>query len=350
MPYHLLLPRPLKLAEAAARSARHQAPRHAMWELAQRLDAEIHEPSPEPARGADLLRSRVAPPDSLWTLARRVRAETGPDDAVFCPSEAGGLQFAAVCDQAARARPRLAVFVHNVDRPRARFALKWWRMARSVDLFLACSSVQVQFLRSFLGLPADRARLVWDHTDLRFFSPGPPSPDKRRAVVASVGLEQRDYKTLAAASHDLDVDVRISGYSQDAAAMARTFPDRLPANMSRRFYEWPELVQLYRDADVVVVSCHENRYAAGVQTLMEAMACRRPVIATATRGLAAYLHPSVIAVPPGDAAAMRAAIRGLLADPAAAEARAREGHAHARRTFDMDRYVETIGEALSSLG
>jgi glycosyltransferase involved in cell wall biosynthesis len=222
-------------------------------------------------------------------------------------------------------------------------------MARSIDLFLACSSTQVQFLRSFLHLPEDRARLVWDHTDLRFFSPGPPTPDKRRPIIASVGLEQRDYKTLAAASHDLDVDVRISGFSQDATAMARSFPNPLPANMSRRFHEWPELVQLYRDADVVVVSCHENRYAAGVQSLMEAMACRRPVIATATRGLAAYLHPSVIAVPPGDALAMRDAIRNVLSDPAPAQVRAREGHAHAQRTFDMDRYVDTLGDALGSL-
>jgi glycosyltransferase involved in cell wall biosynthesis len=339
----------MDLPEAAARAARRLAPRHGTWELAQRLAAEIHEPAAEPAHGADVLRSRLAPPNTLWSLARRVLADTGPHDAVFCPSEAGGLQFAAVCEQAGPARPRLAVFVHNVDRPRARFALKWWHMARSVDLFLACSSSQVQFLRSFLGLPEERARLVWDHTDLRFFTPGPPSPDKRRPVIASVGLEQRDYKTLAAASHDLDADVRISGFSEDAAALARTFPSALPANMTRRFYEWPELVQLYRDADVVVVSCHENRYAAGVQSLMEAMACRRPVVATATRGLAAYLHPSVIAVPPGDAVAMRDAIRRVLADPAGAEARAREGHAHAQRTFDLDRYVDTVGHALGSL-
>jgi glycosyltransferase involved in cell wall biosynthesis len=107
-------------------------------------------------------------------------------------------------------------------------------------------------------------------------------------------------------------------------------------------------VQLYRDADVVVVSCHENRYAAGVQTLMEAMACRRPVIATATRGLASYLHPSVIAVPPGDAAAMRAAIRGLLADPAGAEARAREGHAQA--TPAAARWQEPCAQGGSALG
>jgi glycosyltransferase involved in cell wall biosynthesis len=349
MPFHFLLPRAMNLPEAAAQAARRLAPRQGTWELARRLGAEIHEPAAEPAHGADVLRSRLAPPDAMWSLARRVLADTGPRDTVFCPSEAGGLQFAAVCEQAGRTRPRLAVFVHNVDRPRARFALKWWHMARSIDLFLACSSSQVHFLRSFLGLPSERARLVWDHTDLRFFAPGPPSPDKRRPVIASVGLEQRDYKTLAAASHDLDVDVRISGFSKDAAALARTFPSVLPANMTRRFYEWPELVQLYRDADVVVVSCHENRYAAGVQGLMEAMACRRPVIATATRGLAAYLHPSVIAVPPGDAVAMRDAIRRVLADPAGAEARARDGHAHAQRTFDLDRYVDTVGGALGAL-
>ena len=82
-----------------------------------------------------------------------------------------------------------------------------------MDLFLACSQRQVDFLREHLGLPSDRVRLVWDHTDTRFFSPGPARRGPR-PVIASVGLEQRDYRTLAAATHDLDVDVRISGSSQ----------------------------------------------------------------------------------------------------------------------------------------
>jgi glycosyltransferase involved in cell wall biosynthesis len=296
----------------------------------------------------DKLRAVVAPPVSLWGLARRIERETAPGDVVFCSSEAGGLQLAALCGKGSR-RPRLSLFVHNVDRPRARFALKFWRMAKSVDLFLACSATQVAFLREFLGLPEDRVRHVWDHTDTRFFTPGPVSAGKTRPLIVSVGLEQRDYKTLAAATHDLDVDVRISGFSKDAAAMARTFPETLPANMSRRFYPWPELVQLYRDADVVVVSCHENKYAAGVQSLMEATACGRPVIATATQGLESYLGDPIIPIRPGDAGQMRDAIQASLADRADAEGRAVRGRELAAKRYGMERYVDEIASALRAL-
>ena len=346
MAFHLLLPRAMHLAEGAQRAARHEQPRHAMAEIATALDATVHEPDASPVRAVDKLRALVAPPAPLWSLARRVLDRTGPADAVFCSSEAGGLQIAAL---AGRRRPRIAVFVHNVDRPRARFALRQWRMERSVDLFMACSTTQVEFLRECLGLPEDRVRHVWDHTDTRFFQPGPVSPTKARPLVVSVGLEQRDYKTLAAATHDLDVDVRISGFSKDAATMSRTFPEAIPANMSQRFYEWPELVQLYRDADAVVVACHPNRYAAGVQSLMEASACRRPIVATATDGLRAYLDEAVVAVPPGDAAAMRAAIVRLLGDRADAEARAARGHALAVARYGMERYVAEIASAMRSL-
>jgi len=131
--------------------------------------------------------------------------------------------------------------------------------------------------------------------------------------------------------------------------MARTFPESMPANMSRRFYAWPELVQLYRDADVVVVSCHENKYAAGVQSLMEAMACGRPVIATATVGLEAYLGDPIIAIRPGDAGQMRAAIQASLADRADAAARALRGRALAAERYAMERYVDEIGSALRAL-
>ena len=349
MRFHIALPRHLALDEIAARAARHECPRHGMGLLAQALDAQVHEPDEDPAHGLDKVRARLAPSGPLWSFARRLRAQAGPDDVVFFPSEAGGLQFAAACEDGAP-RPRIAVFAHNLDRPRARFALKWWHLRDRIDLFMACSARQVAFLREFLALPAQRVRHVWDHTDTEFFTPGPVSPDKRRPLVVSVGLEQRDYGTLAAATAGLDVDVRISGFSSDAAVLARTFPPELPANMSRRFYEWPELLQLYRDADVVVVSCRENRYAAGVQSLMEASACATPVIATATEGLSGYLDDdSVVRVPPGDADAMRRAILATLADPAGAAQRAARGHDLALERYGMDRYLSEMAGALRAL-
>ena len=341
MTAHVVLPRAMHLADVMEQSNRHQAPRHAMALLAERLGATVHAPDAVAGRLSDRIRSRIAPPVELWSLARRVAAQASHGDTVFCSSEAGGLQVAAMLG-ARSTRPRLCVFVHNVDRPRARVALKLWHMVDKVDVFLACSQMQVDFLRRYLGLGADRVRHVWDHTDTQFFTPGPAAAGRKRPVVVSVGLEQRDYKTLAAATHDLDVDVRISGFSKDADALARTFPETMPANMSRRFYAWPELAQLYRDADVVVVSCHENRYAAGVQSLMEATASRRPVVVTATEGLRAYLDDSVLAVPPGDVASMRRAIQATLADTAGAEERAARGYELALRRYDMDRYVNEI--------
>jgi glycosyltransferase involved in cell wall biosynthesis len=344
--FHLLMSRPFAVEPLLEDGRCRRAPRHAMAELASALDATVHGPDDTPASPLDGLRARLAGPPSLWVLARRVLAAAAPDDVVFCPSEAGGLQLAAL---AGRTRPRIALFVHNLDRPRGRAGLAWWNVRAKVDLFLACSTEQVDFLKRNLRLGDARVRHVWDHTDVRFFTPGAPSSAKARPLVVSVGLEQRDYKTLAAATAGLDIDVKVSGFSKDAAALARTFPAPMPTNMSRRFYEWPELAQLYRDADVVVVSCFPNRYAAGVQSLMEASATRRPVVVTATEGLAAYLDDSVVAVPPGDAAAMRAAILESLSDPREAEARAVRAHALAQRRYDLDRYVGEIADALRGL-
>ena len=346
MTYHIVLPQPMHLGETALQASRHERPRHAMGVLAEALGATVHEPDATPGTPLDRLRAKVAPPVSLWALARRVLAAAGPGDTVFCSSEAGGLQVAAL---AGRKRPRIAVFVHNVDRPRARFALKAWHMADKVDVFMACSTHQVEFLRRYLGLREDRVRHVWDHTDTRFFTPGPASADKKRPLLVSVGLEQRDYRTLAAATEHLGLDVRISGFSKDAGVKAGTFPDRLPANMSRRFYSWRELLQLYRDADAVVVSCRENRYAAGVQSLMEAMACGRPVIAAATQGLSAFLGEPVVETPPANASAMRSAILGLLADRSQATRRGEHGHALALERYGLDHYVSEVSTALRSL-
>src|SRR5947208_2478009 len=148
MAFHILLPRPMHLEQNAVLSERHQVPRHAMWMLAKELGAAIHEPDATPARGMDRLAATVLPTEPLWSLARRVCSSTDAGDVVFCSSEAGGLHLAAVCAQRTN-RPQIVVFVHNVDRPRARFALRWWKMAQTVDLFLACTEVQVEFLKGF---------------------------------------------------------------------------------------------------------------------------------------------------------------------------------------------------------
>ena len=342
---HVLLHAPLHVG------ARRQAvrdglePRHVMLDMVEELQAVLHTPEGVRTTALDRVLGLLIGGGTAWATARSLAGRLSSQDSVFCDSEAVGLPLAAVL-QVRRRRPRTAVFVHNVNRPRARLALWLLRLGRGVDVFLACSRTQVSFLRRTSSARTAVA-FVGDSIDLDFFTPGPARAGRSRRLVVSVGLEQRDYRSLAAATADLDVDVRISASSADARPSSRALPPELPPNMSRGFYSWPELVQLYRDADVVVVSLFENDYAAGVQALMEAQACRRPVVVTATSGLQGYLDEGVVTVPPGDPEALRQAITALLNDPVAAEALAERGHRVARRRYRDGDYVSAVAGALA---
>lgn len=349
MAFHIAMPRRLSPQELAAVDVGGDRPRMAIAMLARELGAQMHAPGGTAVSLADALRAKLAGPASLWAMAREIARKVAPGDVVFAGSEAGGLQIGQAC-AGLPGKPRVCMFVHNLDRPRGRAALRLFGTRRNTERLMACSELQTSFLRRFLGLGPSQVEFIWDHTDDAFFSPGPASPAKKRPLIVSVGLEQRDYRTLAAATADMDVDVKISGFSEDAEVLRRSFPDVLPDNMSRKFYEWHDLVQLYRDADVVVVSVHENKYAAGVQSLMEGMACGRPVVASATSGLRSYLDEDVVTTfPPGDAPALRAAIERTLADRAAAEARASKGLELARRRHGIDRFVAQIADSLRAL-
>ena len=97
----------------------------------------------------------------------------------------------------------------------------------------------------------------------------------------------------------------------------------------------------------MALSLFPNNYAAGVQALMEAQSCRRPVVVTATSGLRGYLDAGVTTVPPGDPAALRRAIMHLLDHPAEARSQAEVGHARAMERCGNDRFVRTIAHAMS---
>lgn len=348
MRYHIALHRPFDLAKFSQAAERRQRPRHAMWELSQRLKATIHIPDIDSPSLGDKLQASIAGRPEHWAMAHTLSDQVGPNDWIFCNSEEVGIPVATVCGSR-RDRPKIAVFIHNLDRPKGRLALKLFNLRDRIDLFFACTRSQSDFLRQYLNLPEKRVCFVWEQTDTQFFTPDSASPSKLRPIIASVGLEQRDYRTLAAATSNLEVDVKISGFSHDATALAKVFPETLPANMSRRFYEWPELLQLYRDADVVVVSLVKNRYAAGVQALMEAMACRRPVIVTQTQGLQDYLVPeAVTCVAPGDVAGMRQAIAQLLNHPQVAEAQAERGYQVALERHTSEQYIQAIARKLET--
>lgn len=350
MKYHLALGRLIDLESIAHDAEVGLCPRHVMWGLSQRLGAKIHQPSGHPVSFFDKIRSKISSRPEHWALARKLSEPLDSNDTIFCTGEDVGIPVATLCG-AKRNRPKIAVFFHNIDRPRGRLAMKLFRLADNIDLFVSNARPQLDFLRDYLGVSESRLLMLPEQTDTAFFTPGVSTPNKQRPIIASVGLEKRDYRPLAEATADLDVDVKISGFSKDAIAMAQAFPETMPANMSRKFYSWPDLVQLYRDADVVAVSVTENKFCAGLTSILEAMACRRPVVVTKTQGLADYLaHPGIATVVnPGDAKGLRDAIAKLLNNPQEAQAQARCGYELALKEHNSEHYIEVLTARLASL-
>jgi glycosyltransferase involved in cell wall biosynthesis len=204
------------------------------------------------------------------------------------------------------------------------------------DVTLVFSRALERYLKQEIGLPAERAQFISDKVDHQFFLPAGELTSG--AYVLSVGREQRDYETLIEAVRPLRIPCVIVPGSTWSR---RTLPAlSLPGHVELRHgLTYPELRALYHGARVVVVPVRPaTDYAAGVNGVLEAMACARPVIVSDTPGLSGYVTDGVDGrhVRPGDAVALRSAIEELWEDGARAEQLAVAG----RRTVERERTIE----------
>lgn len=350
MKYHIALSNCYDLETINKTFQEKKCPSHIIWEMSQLLKAKIHQPEGNPILPIDVIRAKIIGRPEYWALARKLSSQLQDSDTIYCDGEHVGIAIATVCGKL-RARPKIVVFCHNINRPRGRLALKLFNIANRVDLFVTYASSQTEFLRNYLRLKDNRIYQLSAAIpiDTSFFTPGKAS-NKVRPVIGSGGLEKRDYITLANATKDLDVDVKICAFSRNAKQLKQTFPDVIPSNMSYGFYDWPDLVQLYRDSDIVVITLYENNYQAGLTTLFEAMACGRPVIITRSSGIIGELIDSdmVTGVAPGDADGVKQAIEKLLNNPCRAIEQATRGYELVVNSLNHTKYVNDLGTKLIS--
>ena len=349
--YHLLLGKSLDFSQIQQDAAADVAPGHVLADLAQRLHAQIHHPGTERISTVDMILGRIISTPQLWAWAHRLAPQLGADDIVFTSGEDVGIPLATACRRQ-KDKPKIIVTAHNLDRPRGRGALALLRCGQSVDLWLTNSQQQRKFLQGYLHLPPARVPWIAEQTDSHFFRPAAtPRVANARPLIASVGLEQRDYRTLALATADLEVDVRISGFSHDAKALARAFPEPLPQNMKQQFYPWTELRQLYRQADVVVVSLFENDFCAGLTTFLEASACARPVVITVSRGLTEYVAAPGVALQtrPGEVQSLREAIVRVLQNRTLADELAGNAYQQVLRQHTPEHWLDAVEKVMRSV-
>jgi glycosyltransferase involved in cell wall biosynthesis len=193
-----------------------------------------------------------------------------------------------------------------------------------------------------------RARVILGGVDTATFSPG-PGP---RESVLFVGrlLPHKGVHDLIDAVPPA-VPLRIVGRAMDAEYL-----DRLRARAAGKCVTFLHdvddagLVQEYRRASCVVLpSVYTTPDGRSTlvpellgQTLLEAMACARPAICTDVAAMPeVVVHGQTgFVVPPGDPAALRAAISTILGDQEAADRMGASGRARALEHFSWSKVVD----------
>ena len=174
------------------------------------------------------------------------------------------------------------------------------------------------------------------------------------AVIASAGLEFRDYPTLLAAVPQLPPATRV------VIAAASPWSKRkdtaggrdLPPNVQRVALTPLQLRALYRRAQLVAIPLYDVDFQAGSLVAYEALACGRPVVISHTRGQNDIVRADETGcyVPPGDSAALATALTTLLGDPARCARMGAAARADVEAGLNLDTYLAQMVQIVTEDG
>lgn len=228
---------------------------------------------------------------------------------------------------------------YAVEESRLEWALQGLVLRRA-DAVVALSSREADLLSARFGVPRESFTVIPNGLDLSLYGPGvPEAPPPAGLRILAVG-QLVDYKghrhlleALASLREELP-DARLTLVTHQPTL--RPELERLCASLGiadRVSYEGPystlELVDRYRACDLLVQPSLAECFPV---TLLEAMACGVPVVATDVGGVAEEVGDAGVVVPAGDAAALAGAIRRLAGDTAE---RRRLGEAALRRVSEL---------------
>jgi len=270
---------------------------------------------------------------------------------------------------------RVPVRVHgehgrDADDPDGRNVRRRWirRAFRPfVTRYVALSPDLARYLEASVGVPGDRIEQIFNGVDTERFRPAPartpiagcPFEGDDVWLVGTVGRMDpvKDQTNLALAF--------VRAIQQDSTARRRmrlvvvgegplrTAVEAILEAGGVRDMAWfagerHDVPEIMRGLDCFVLPSR----AEGVSnTLLEAMACGLPVVATRVGA-----NPELVVegttgtlVPPGDSGALAAGMLATLANPSAAATRGRAGRARVEQRFSLERMVDRYHELYSAL-
>lgn len=301
----------------------------------------------------------------LWRYARLIRSER-PDVVYSFMFDMN--VFSAVAVRLARSGTRLVwgIFGSEPDFSqgprflRSLFVLKRW-LEGAADVITSDSVRGFEFLRKY-GFALRNPQVVFSGTDSTRFAPNAEAraafrrefqlADGDIAVgIASRLVHMKGYPVLAQAARDLVAEFPTLrffaiGYGDDRVREEST---AILGEHAARFtwlgkVQRPEVVLAGWD-----IYCSSSLYGEGFSnSIIEAMSCSLPVVATDVGDAAIQVGPTGVIVPPGDAGALRAALRTMILDPRRAEL-GRAARQRVLENFSAERMVRSTEDILRQL-
>lgn len=347
------------------------APKKDYAAIAQRLDADLLDWSA--ARQTLVLRLLcavlgVAVVQALLAFGRRHAY-----DVILTDGEHIGIPLALLL-KLTRSRTLHVTIGHRLSAAKKRPFFRWVRVQSHLHAVVLHSRYQYDLALNELDFSPDRLALLPYQVDPEFWRPIPATEER---LVASAGLEYRDYPTLFEAVAGLDARLVVGAASHWSKRRNTALETPRPANVEVNSYNYQELRELFSRAAVVAVPVDDVDFQAGITTILEAMAMGKPVIATHTYGQTDVIEdrravtrgtqerarpisllrnvadeedvpiePNGFYVPPKDPEALQRAIVFLLDHP---EERARLGAAGRRaveRLMSVDQFAERIARVV----
>lgn len=186
-------------------------------------------------------------------------------------------------------------------------------VAQSADLIIYWSSNQADIYVNKLGVDRDRLLFVPFGIENEFYRPPTERPEAERPYVFSAGRDQgRDYATLFEAADGLPLPVKVVCPYDMVSGLKRPPNVELLGEVDHESY-----LRLLQNATVVAISSSANfAYPTGQTVLLNAMACKRPVVITENRALDDYVRHGVDALvaEPRNPESVRDAILSVISD------------------------------------
>lgn len=216
-----------------------------------------------------------------------------------------------------------------------------------MDGIITISADEAHKLQVMYPKLRDRIQFVPFGTDLDFFTPG--EDDSESAQILTVGFDPgRDYETLFTATKELGVQL-VATRSRKIGSF-----ENVPPHVRIEHFSWKDLVGEYQKSKIVVLPLDISNgvnEAMGCSTLVEAMGCGKPIVATRTPTTESYIEngKNGVLVEAKDSVGLRGAITELLQNETKRLELGRNARIFAEQNCDAELAAERMANFFKSL-